>query len=238
MFNEPFITAISFILITVISAGIISCSFAWNKTIRSSLKWQVPLFLFAWGFLQAVLALTGFYSATDAMPPRLLFGILPMLLLIAWMVKGPLKQQIYFLSLKTLTLLHLIRVPVELVLWQLHREGLIPQLMTFEGRNPDILSGLTAPLIYMIAFRKNRLNRKALLIWNFAALALLANIVVHAFYALPSPLQKLAFEQPNRAILTAPYIWLPTIVVPVVLFAHVVSISILYREKPKTLTPS
>ncbi len=237
MITNPFFTAMTFILITVISVSIISYSFTGNKTIHPFLKWQVPVFLFAWGAFQAVLATSGFYLSTDTIPPRILFGILPMLLLIAWMVKGPLQAQVRLLSLKTLTLIHLIRVPVELVLWQLHREGLIPQLMTFEGRNLDILSGITAPLIYMFAFRKKGLNRKALLLWNFAALGLLANIVIHAMLAMPSPIQLLAFDQPNRAILVAPYIWLPTIVVPIVLFAHVVSMIRLYEDGSLPLKP-
>jgi hypothetical protein len=49
------------------------------------------------------------------------------------------------LDKKILTLLHIIRIPVELGLYWLFIYKAIPQLMTFEGRNFDILVGLTVP---------------------------------------------------------------------------------------------
>jgi hypothetical protein len=108
--------------------------------------------------------------------------------------------------------------------------------MTFEGRNPDILSGLTAPLIYWLAFRGGKTNRPLLIIWNLIALGFLINIVTHAFLSFPFPLQQLAFDQPNRAVLYFPFVWLPTIVVPIVLFCHLSSLWQLFSgSKIKTL---
>src|SRR5687767_14940354 len=91
------------------------------------------------------------------------------------------------MPLAVLTLIHTIRIPVEFVLLWLYQSGQVPVEMTFEGRNFDILSGITAPLIYLLAFRKNEVNRSLLLIWNLAALALLTNIVTIAVLAFPSP---------------------------------------------------
>jgi hypothetical protein len=96
--------------------------------------------------------------------------------------------------------------------------------MTFEGRNFDILSGITAPFVYWLAFRSGKINRPLLIIWNVFALLLLINIVVHAFLSFPTPFQQLAFEQPNRGVQYFPFIWLPTIVVPIVLFSHLASL--------------
>jgi hypothetical protein len=101
---------------------------------------------------------------------------------------------------------------------------LIPQVMTFEGRNFDIVSGITAPLVAWFAFRGDRVNRPVLIVWNLIALGLLLNIVATAFFAFPSPMQQIAFEQPNRAVMYFPFIWLPAIVVPIVFFAHIVSL--------------
>ena len=92
--------------------------------------------------------------------------------------------------------------------------------MTFEGRNFDILSGVTAPVIYFFAFSRNRVNRNLLIIWNIFALCLLINIIYTAVAAFPSPMQQIAFDQPNRAVMYFPFIWLPAVVVPIVLFAH------------------
>ena len=76
-------------------------------------------------------------------------------------------------SIKTLTLLHTIRIFVELVLFDLSVHKLVPQLMTFEGRNFDIISGITAPFIFYFGFIKHRFGRKILLAWNFICLAII-----------------------------------------------------------------
>ena len=60
---------------------------------------------------------------------------------------------------------------------------------------------------------------------------MLFNIIVHAFLSLPTPLQQLAFEQPNVAVAYFPFIWLPTFVVPVVYVAHIIAIQRLWSPK-------
>jgi hypothetical protein len=124
-----------------------------------------------------------------------------------------------------------------LVLHWLYQEGLVPQLMTFESRNFDILSGLTAPLIVWLVFKSGKFERNLLLGWNIVCLGLLINIVTHAILSLPYPMQKLAFEQPNQAVLYFPFVWLPSVIVATVLFCHVVSIwrLITYKEKAQEL---
>jgi hypothetical protein len=104
--------------------------------------------------------------------------------------------------------------------------------MTFEGRNLDILSGLTAPLVYYFAFVQKTLGRKGQLLWNVACIALLMNIVGTAALAAPTPFQKLAFEQPNVGVLYFPFVWLPGVVVPLVLLSHLASVRQLLRKKP------
>jgi len=96
--------------------------------------------------------------------------------------------------------------------------------MTFEGWNFDILSGLLAPIVYFISFSGSQIRRGILIAYNIVGFLLLANIVSIAILSLPSPIQQLAFEQPNRGVLFFPYIWLPTLVVPVVLFSHMTSL--------------
>jgi hypothetical protein len=52
----------------------------------------------------------------------------------------------------------------------------------------------------------------------------LANIVIIAILSAPTPMQKFGFEQPNVGVVYFPFIWLPTIIVPIVLFAHLASL--------------
>lgn len=133
--------------------------------------------------------------------------------------------------LKYLTLIHVVRVPVELVLYFLFVYKAVPELMTFEGRNFDILAGLTAPFIYYFGFVRQKLNRSFLIIWNLLSLALLMNIVINALLSTPSPIQQFAFDQPNRAILYFPFSLLPTFIVPLVLFSHLVAFRQLIKNK-------
>jgi hypothetical protein len=132
-----------------------------------------------------------------------------------------------------LTLLSVIRVPVEITLYWLAAERLVPEAMTFAGRNFDILSGLSAPLVYYFGFRNGRTNRPLLLFWNVAALLLLINVVTIAILSFPSNMQSMAFDQPNLAVVHFPFVWLPAVVVPIVFFAHIAAFVKLFRPDSK-----
>lgn len=215
-----FIT-LAFLIFAVRSAG--------TDTIRARILLVV---LPVWLLVTALLACSGFYVNPLEAPPRMfVFGVLPALLLIAVYFIFFRKTLIERLPLRTLTLLHVIRVPVELVLLWLAFARQVPLMMTFEGRNFDILSGLLAPVVYWAAFRRDRTRRPLLVAYNLLGLLLLANIVSIAVMSVPSPLQQLNFDQPNRAVLYFPYIWLATVVVPIVLFAHLASIWQLLGKK-------
>ncbi|MEQ1765760.1 MAG: hypothetical protein ABL984_21715 [Pyrinomonadaceae bacterium] len=200
---------------------------------REALPFKLLIFLIPlWMVLTDLLATTDFYR-TNALPPRVpFFAVLPSVITI----------HVYFvffrqgfvdkLSLKTLTLLHLIRFPVELVLHWLYEGGQVPRIMTYEGWNFDILSGLTAPLVYWVAFRGGRTNRTLLIVWNLLTLGLLINIVAIAFMSFPSPIQRFGFDQPNVGLTYLPFIWLASIVVPIVLFAHLASLYNSLRTQP------
>lgn len=177
--------------------------------------------LLVWMILQSIVAASGFYTVTNVLPPRFILMVAPPILTIGilFLTRSG-KQWIDQMDLRWLTLLHIVRVPVELCLHQLYLEGWIPEVMTYEGRNWDILSGISAPLIFIWAFRNNQTNRKVLVVWNVICILLLLNIVVHAVLSAPSPFQQLAFDQPNKAVLYFPFNWLPSAIVPMVLFAH------------------
>jgi hypothetical protein len=178
-----------------------------------------------WLIFQSIIAMGGFFIETGAFPPRIaLFGIFPVLLLIAAYFLFFRKSFIERLPLTTLTLLHVVRIPVEFVLLWLFQAKMVPQLMTFEGRNFDILSGLTAPVIFWLAFRGGKPNRVLLIAWNLLTLGLLINIVSTALMAFPSSAQRIAFDQPNIAIMYFPFSLLPAVVVPVVLFSHLAAL--------------
>jgi hypothetical protein len=176
---------------------------------------------------------------TDTIPPRFIILVAPPLIfIIGLFVSAKGKNYIDHLDTKTLTILHTIRIPVELVLFWLFLHKAVPELMTFEGRNFDILSGLTAPVIYYFGYIKKTLGKAAILFWNLICLGLLINIVANAVLSAPFSFQQFAFDQPNKAILYFPFVWLPCCVVPIVLLSHLVTIRQLLYSKQEKKVPS
>ena len=235
--NLPTYISLTFGLTTVTTLFL----FIWTiKKSNSELtrKKATPIFigLTIWLTIQAVLTFKNIYNSdTNSFPPKImLIGILPTILTIILLFatsKG--RQFIDSLPLKNLTYLNIVRIPVEIILFWLFLNKAIPELMTFEGRNFDILAGITAPIVAYFGLTKTKLNRQTILIWNFICLGLLINIVVNALFSAPSPIQKFAFDQPNIAILNFPFSWLPTFIVPIVLFGHLTSIRQLLKRKTK-----
>lgn len=228
--NLPSYVSIVFILTTFLTVGFLFRAI--KATVIDTIPAQILIFLISfWIFCPAILAIYGFYQFTETFPPRIFaFGALPAILVAIIYIIFFRKNFVAKLPLKTLTLLHIIRIPVEIVLLWLFQNSLIPQEMTFEGRNFDILSGITAPIVYFFAFRNNQTNRTLLIIWNILSLILLINIVTTAILAFPSPMQSIALSQPNRAVMFFPYIWLPALIVPIVFFSHLAAFVQLFKK--------
>ena len=196
-------------------------------------KAQVLVVLLLWLLLTGILSFKGVFENTTAIPPGLALIMVPALVVIVLLLAT--KKGISFtdeLDLKKITLLHIVRIPVEIILFLLASHKVIPELMTFAGRNFDILSGVTSPIIYFICFRNSHLtNRKLLLAWNFICLGLLLNIVVNAVLSIPFPFQQFAFDQPNIAVLYFPFTWLPCFIVIIVLYGHLAAIRKLLKSQ-------
>ena len=198
---------------------------------------KVIVLLAVWLLLQVILGFTGFYKVVDAIPPRFVVLIGPGLLLSVLLLltkRG--RSFMDTLNLQKLTLLHAVRIPVEITLYFVYAAHLIPLVMTFEGNNYDIISGLTAPVIYYLVFIRKTFDKTALLIWNFACLGFLLNILVIAILSARTPFQQLAFDQPNIGVTLFPFVWLPSVVVPLVLVSHLAAIRQLVVKRKSVLS--
>ncbi len=198
-----------------------------------SSKANIILFgLLALIILQSVLASANFFNSnTKSFPPPLILIFTPafaVIILLFVTQKG--RDFIDDLPLLHLTYLNIVRIPVEIVLYWLFLFKAIPELMTFSGRNFDILAGITAPFIAYFGFQKQKLSKPILLGWNIIALCLLLFIIGNAMLSLPTSLQKFAFEQANIGVLNFPFNLLPGFIVPVVLFGHLVAIRRLLQK--------
>lgn len=88
--------------------------------------------------------------------------------------------------------------------------------MTGPGLNLDILSGISALLLFPFA---RRIPRWGILVWNTLALGLLLWIVGVAILSLPGAFQRL--NPDNVWIAYFPFIWLPTLAVTAALLGHI-----------------
>lgn len=167
---------------------------------------------------QSSIGFLAFYQVFKDKPslfPLALFGTV---LLIIFGLKG-----IDATKLKSNYLLgiHILRIPVELILYQLYLQEKIPKLMTFHGWNFDMVMGISAFIILVYhLILKRKINYNFFIIWNRIGIVFLLIIVSLAILSSPLPIQQFAFEQPNIAVLEFPYCFLPTCIVPVVLMSH------------------
>jgi hypothetical protein len=80
---------------------------------------------------------------------------------------------------------------------------------------------------------RGRLGTRGTLVWNVAAFGLLLNIMGIAITTFPGPLHLDWPGVSNVIIATPPFVWLPSFLVPVAFFGHVLSFrQLLARRAP------
>lgn len=179
-----------------------------------------------------VLSLVGFTSNFSTTPPRIFFILLPAFLVILTLIfSGRADRMLKITPQKWLVNIQSFRIVVELILWWMSLRYFIPEQMTFEGLNFDILAGVSAPLIYLISRREQGSFRRILLVWNVISLLLLVNIVSIAILSLPTGF-RVFMNEPSSFILSKfPFILLPGILVPLAYSMHFLSLRKLYIER-------
>ena len=224
----PIYISLVFTITTLLTASLLYKANTYSKSLL--------VIIISWLTLQAAISLSGFYFLTTGTPPRFALSIVPpVIFIIGLLFTKAGKLFIDGLKSPALTLIHIVRIPVELTLYWLFLHQAVPEIMTFDGRNFDIFCGMTAPFIYYWGYVKNALSRSILLAWNIICLLLLINIVTTAILSAPFDFQKFAFDQPNIALVHFPFIWLPSFIVPVVLFAHIINIRRLIKNDDSNL---
>lgn len=168
--------------------------------------------------LPGILAGTG--RLNDYGPPPTFFMVMGLLTLVtvvtAFSDVG--SRLIMSLGLPLIVGYQFFRVAVEILLHRLYLEGVIPEVMTYSGRNFDILTGIFGGVLGLLLLRR-RLPRAIVLGWNVLGICLLANIVAIAVLATPA-FRFFAEGPPNLLPSTFPFVWLPTVLVQLALFGH------------------
>ena len=168
------------------------------------------------------LAASASLARFDARPPALMLLLVTMVTLVVGLGLSKLGGRLARgLPLAALIGFQAFRLPLELVMHQAAREGLMPVQMSFAGWNFDIVTGASALVVAWLASR-DRLPRWGAVAWNALGSTLLAVIVTIAVASTPLfAAFGSAPEALNTWIAWPPYVWLPSILVAAALFGHV-----------------
>jgi len=198
------------------------------------LAWRRPrvgMGLALWLGLLGALAAEGYFENFKTSPPRLLMVLL--LPLAAGLFMLPSHGTRNFLAVTPPQLLiyaQVFRVLMEIILWLLAVQGRAPSLITFEGRNIDLLVGLSAVPVGWMTVATHRWPISVAQVWNVAGIVILANVVIHAQLSLPTPFRVFMTEPSSAFLATFPYVWLPGFVVPLAIWLHAASLVQLSRR--------
>jgi hypothetical protein len=180
--------------------------------------------LAVWLLATALLASSGVLAVWTSRPPR--WPLLPLTALVATLAltRTTLAKTLAASTPRAWPIAaQTFRVAVELALFALYEAGRAPLQITFEGRNLDVLVGLSAPVVAWLVARQ-KLTPAVVAIWNLLGLVTLANTVGTVATSTPGPLHLDWPGAPFTAIAAWPVVWLPALLAPLAVFLHVVSI--------------
>lgn len=163
--------------------------------------------------------------AVQGFPPRpMLTVLLGLIIILAISFTSTAKIILGVTPLYWLVFFQVFRVGVELWFWNTYKTGVFPKLMTFEGANLDIISGLLALVTGFLILKKPSTARAITLFYNIAGILILLNTLRAAALSMPSPIQQYPFDE-RLLLLGSPYfIYLPGILVVLALGLHILSL--------------
>ena len=205
------VLAVVLALVAIIPRACQALGFAHGENERLTRK--VSLGLAGWLVATAAIASSGWVRDFGDFPPPLVLFILAattLTTLLAFSSLGTLLAD--GAGLPFLVGFQAFRFPLEIFLLWGVREGFVPPQMTWEGRNFDVLTGLTAAVVGGFALR-HKVPRTLVLGWNLLGIALLINVVGVAVLSMPTPIRRFFNEPASVFVAGAPYIWLPLFLV-------------------------
>ena len=124
-----------------------------SELTRKKFKTSLLTVVIGWAVFVSVLSLSGVFGNFELFPLNVAPALLiPLVSIIFFTFTKTFKEVLLQLHPAQLIKLQVFRVVVEVLLWMLFIQNLAPIQMTFEGRNLDILSGLTAPVMSYLAY--------------------------------------------------------------------------------------
>jgi hypothetical protein len=188
----------------------------------------IALAFAGWLTLTGLLAGSGRFADFTARPP-----LLPLVVVGAMIGAVGFARSRYgraIIDYVPLIVFHTFRFVLELAMNQASNEQVMPRAMSFHGYNFDIITGVTA-LLLAVALHRNWAPRWVVLAWNIMGLVFL--VIVAGVAIATTPLfEALGPSQRNTWIAHAPFIWLPTVLVPAALAGHLMIFAKLRAPQP------
>ena len=211
-----------FFLLLVLTVAIAWVAVLWRA--RPERRGVAVAGMLLWLSFTGALAFDGILQRFDRLPPPMGLLVVGASVLTAMLAYSPYgTKMIDSASIPLIAGFQMFRLAVEIFLWWGGRTGLVAPQLTFEGRNWDIVTGLTAlPVAWL--FARGTIGLRSVAIWNTLGLCLLLNVMAVAVLSFPTPIQY--FEPASRFVATLPYVWLPTVLVQAAWFLHL----ILFRQ--------
>jgi hypothetical protein len=196
---------------------------AWRQSGASDTAPRVALLVaivaIAWMGLTWTLAASGVLRRWEQRPPP--FGLLvaAIVAIATTLAMSPVGRRLAgFTPLWALVAVQTFRLPLELAMHTMAERRVMPEQMTYSGRNFDIVTGGTALLVSTLVFR-GWAGPRLVMAWNLMGLALLINVVVVAVLSTPF-FQYFGTDQLNVWVTYPPFVWLPAVLVLAALAGH------------------
>ena len=173
-----------------------------------------------WLALHGAIATSGVLEG-DQMPPPLLLYLAPTMLVGIALAVSPIGARLAALPLGLLVGLQAFRLPLELILHGLYQSGDLPVQMTWSGLNLDVVTGVTAAVLGLVALRRP-LPRSVVWAWNLLGSALLLVVVAIAIASAPTPLRQFTEGPPVVLAYYLPFNWIASVHVWTALVGHLV----------------
>ena len=175
----------------------------------------------AWMAATWTAAAGGILLDWDATPPPFAFLVAAIVALAFAIGLGPIGGRLArHIPLWQLVAVQAFRLPLEIAMHRLAERGIMPDQMSYSGRNLDIVTGATAVVLAWLLW-SGHAGRGATLIWNLLGLALLANIVTVAMLSTPR-VAWFGADRLNVFVMHPPFVWLPAVLVLAALAGHLI----------------
>lgn len=225
-FAEPAIAVffvIPVFLFAILVWGVIN---VWRRAGASTASGRRAGFITAiaaggWMALTWIAGASGILRAWDRRPPPfalLLAGIVLVSFSLAFSRAG--RHLAANAPLWALVAVQSFRLPLELAMHALYERGIMPQQMSYSGRNFDIVTGVTA-IVVAVLVATGYAGRGLVAAWNILGFALLVNIVVVALLSTPV-FSYFGPDHLNTFVTYVPFVWLPAVMVSAALAGHLI----------------